>query len=145
MDSQTKDSAKAENLRQEAIRKTKKSKRLLKKIDKELSKPKSNLRKVLRWQEKSRKQLARGIKLMEKREDLIKSYKTVEENKTVHFSLEKKSEKFVKKFNTTACVYQATMEKFENLGVVKVRDVLRELETLFTEAIEQVISIRYLV
>ena len=89
MDSQTKDSAKAESLRQEAIRKTKKSKRLLKKIDKELSKPKSNLRKVLRWQEKSRKQLARGIKLMEKREDLIKSYKTVEENKTVHFRLEK--------------------------------------------------------
>ena len=118
---------------------------MLKKIDKELSKPKSNLRKVLRWQEKSRKQLARGIKLMEKREDLIKSYKTVEENKTVHFRLEKKSEKFVKKFNTTACVYQATMEKSENLGVVKVRDILRELETLFTEAIEQVISIRYLV
>lgn len=135
MDSQTKDSAKAESLRQEAIRKTKKSKRLLKKIDKELSKPKSNLRKVLRWQEKSRKQLARGIK----------SYKTVEENKTVHFRLEKKSEKFVKKFNTTACVYQATIENSENLGVVKVRDILRELETLFTEAIEQVISIRYLV
>ena len=51
----------------------------------------------------------------------------------------------MKKFNTTACVYQATMEKSENLGVVKVRDILRELETLFTEAIEQVISIRYLV
>lgn len=141
MDSQTKDSTRIERLKQQAVRKTKMSQRLLKKIEKELSKPKSDLRKVLRWQKKSTKQLVRGVKLMQKREDMINSHETSKRNKTIHFNLEKKSERFVKKFDTTACVYQAaSMEKSENTETtVKLKNIVSELDSLFNQAIEQVI------
>lgn len=139
MDSQAKNSERIERLRQQAVRKTKMSRRLLKKIDKELSKPKSNLSKVLKWQKKSFRQLARGVRLMQKREDIINLRETSERKRTIHFNLEKKSEKFVKKFDATACVYQATMEKPENTETVKLKDILDELDSLFSQAIEQVI------
>ncbi len=60
--------------------------------------------------------------------------------KTVHFKLEKVSEKFVKKFGAVSCVCRATMEKPSDENHFKVKDILNELDELFAKGIEQVIK-----
>ena len=55
--------------------------------------------------------------------------------------MEKVSEQFVKKFGATSCVFRAKMQSPENLGTVKVKDITEELNSVFTNAIEQVTCI----
>ena len=131
----------AERLRKRANRKNKIARRLLKKINRELSKPKSDLKRVLRWQTKSARLLNKGVELMTKSNDLKLQSKSRKPHK-IHFKLEKISEKFVKKFGATSCVYRATMEKPEKVDHVKVKDVTDELNSLFADAIEQVLPFK---
>ncbi len=98
-----------ERLRERAIRKNRKARRFLKKINKEIIRKSTNLRRVLLWQDKTARLLRRGFELMQKR-DVLKREKT-ETTKTVHFKLEKVPEQSVKKFGTASCVYRATMER----------------------------------
>ena len=62
------------------------------------------------------------------------------ENQTteVSFNLQKMSERYVKKFNASSCVFRASMEQNSDVGGVKVKDIMNELSSLFTDAIEQV-------
>ena len=48
------------------------------------------------------------------------------------------SEHFVRKFGATSCVFRATMDKGEKMQNVKVKDIVDEVNRLFTDAIEQV-------
>ena len=123
-----------ERLRERAIRKNKKARRILKKINREIVKKSPNLRQVLQWQDKASKLLRQGLKMMEKRSVLKQP--DSDQPKTVHFKLEKVSEKFVKKFGAVSCVYRATME--EPNDDFKVKDILDELDDLFTKSIEKV-------
>jgi sugar-specific transcriptional regulator TrmB len=125
-----------ERLRERAIRKNRKARRFLKKINKEIIKKSPNLRRVLLWQDKTARLLRRGVELMQKR-DVLKREKT-EATKTVHFKLEKVSERFVKKFGAASCVYRATMERPDDEKYFKVKDILSELEQLFDDTIEEV-------
>ena len=72
-----------ERLRERAIRKNRKARRFLKKINKEIIKKSPNLRRVLLWQDKTARLLRRGVELMQKR-DVLKQEKT-KATKTVHF------------------------------------------------------------
>ena len=122
-----------EKLRQKAIRKNKKAGRLLKKIDRELFKRKTNLSKVMAFQKKSTKLLNQALKYVNKRENLKRSG-NLETPKTVNFNVEKVSERFVKKFGATSCVYRATMARSEEDNSFR----FEELDSLFTETIDQV-------
>jgi hypothetical protein len=126
-----------EKLRQKAIRKNKKAGRLLKKIDRELSKRKTNLSKVMAFQKKSTKLLNQALKYVNKRENLKRSG-NLETPKTVNFNVEKVSERFVKKFGATSCVYRATMARSEEDNSLSLKDIFEELDNLFTETIDQV-------
>jgi hypothetical protein len=126
-----------EKLRQRAIRKNKKAGRLLKKIDRELSKRKTNLSKVMAFQKKSTKLLNQALKYVNKRENLKRSG-NLETPKTVNFNVEKVSERFVKKFGATSCVYRATMARSEEDNSLSLKDIFEELDNLFTETIDQV-------
>jgi hypothetical protein len=126
-----------EKLRQRAIRKNKKAGRLLKKIDRELSKRKTNLSKVMAFQKKSTKLLNQALKYVNKRENLKRSG-NLETPKTVNFNVEKVSERFVKKFAATSCVYRATMARSEEGNSLSLKDIFEELDNLFTETIDQV-------
>ena len=54
----------------------------------------------------------------------------------VSFNVEKVSERHVRKFGATSCVFRVTMaEKPETMNTIRVRDILEELDSLFTEAI----------
>jgi hypothetical protein len=97
-----------ERLRERAIRKNRKARRFIKKINREIVKTTPNLRQVLQWHDKVTKLLRQGVELMEKRNTL--KHPDSDRPKTVHFILEKVSEKFVKKFGAVSCVYRATME-----------------------------------
>ena len=97
-----------ERLRERAIRKNRKARRFIKKINREIVKTTPNLRQVLQWQDKATKLLRQGVELMGKRNVL--KHPDSDHPKTVHFKLEKVSEKFVKKFGAVSCVYRATME-----------------------------------
>ena len=99
-----------ERSRKQAIVKNKKAKRFLKKMTKELSKARPDLKHVLHWQKRSARILNHGVRLMEKREN-IRLSRSSHKKKTVHFNLEKVSEKFVRKFGAASCVYRATMTK----------------------------------
>jgi hypothetical protein len=46
----------------------------------------------------------------------------------------------VKKFDATSCVFQPSMNNsiHENMNNIKLRNIISELSTLFTDAIEQV-------
>ena len=44
----------------------------------------------------------------------------------------------MKKFGTTSCVFRAPMQELSNTDNVKIRDIMGELSSLFTDAIEQV-------
>ena len=44
----------------------------------------------------------------------------------------------MKKFGTTSCVFRASMQEPSNTDDVKIRDIMGELSSLFTDAIEQV-------
>jgi hypothetical protein len=46
----------------------------------------------------------------------------------------------VKKFDATSCVFRASMNDstHENMNNIKIRNIMNELSTLFTDAIEQV-------
>ncbi len=50
------------------------------------------------------------------------------------------SEKFVRKFGATSCVFRASMREPTEIATTdfNIRDILSELDTLFTDAIEQV-------
>ena len=130
-----------ERLRKQAIVKNKKAKRFLKKMTKELSKARPDLKHVLHWQKRSARLLNHGVRLMEKREN-IRLSRSSHKKKTVHFNLEKVSEKFVRKFGAASCVYRATMTKPIETDTVKVKDILKELDGLFTETIDQVYNVK---
>ena len=62
------------------------------------------------------------------------------------FHLTQVSERFVKKFGATSCMFRATMQELttENMaGTFLVKDIMKELSTLFTNAIEQVNILSY--
>ena len=127
-----------ERLRERAIRKNRKARRFIKKINREIVKTTPNLRQVLQWQDKATKLLRQGVELMGKRNVL--KHPDSDQPKTVHFKLEKVSEKFVKKFGAVSCVHRATMEKPRDENHFKVKDILNELDELFADSIEQVIK-----
>ena len=130
-----------ERLRKQAIVKNKKAKRFLKKMTKELSKARPDLKRVLQWQKRSARHLNHGARLMVKRKNIRLSRRS-HKKKTVHFNLEKVSEKFVRKFGAASCVYRATMTKPIETDTVKVKDILKELDGLFTETIDQVYNVK---
>lgn len=131
-----------DKLRLRAIRKNGIARRLLKRIDRELSKKKSDLPRVLLWQTRTTKLLNQALKYVKKRENLKRSRRSETEPeaiKPINFNLEKVSERFVMKFGATSCVFRAKMQSSENLGAVKVKDITGELNSVFNNAIEQVI------
>ena len=130
-----------ERLRKQALVKNKKAKRFLEKMTKELSKARPDLKRVLHWQKRSARLFNHGVRLMEKREN-IKLPRSSHKKKTVHFNLEKVSEKFVRKFGAASCVYRATMAKPIETDTVKVKDILKELDGVFTETIDQVYNVK---
>ncbi|XP_046862275.1 uncharacterized protein LOC124455682 [Xenia sp. Carnegie-2017] len=121
-------------LKKRAERKNAKAKRLIRKIQKELAKPISDLRKVLRWQEKTAKLLEQKFKLLKKIDERL-AYLSED---TIHFNMEKISEKHVKKFGASACVFRATMERPRDDKVYKIKDIVNELNELFANTIHQV-------
>lgn len=125
-----------DRLRERAIRKNKKARRLLKKINREIIKTTPDLKQVLYWQDKTAKCLQQGVELMKKRNELKQT--DTDRTKTVHFKLEKVSEKFVNTFGAVSCVYRATMKKQKEEKQFEVKDILTELDQLFTDSIEQV-------
>ena len=52
--------------------------------------------------------------------------------------MEKISEKHVKKFGASACVFRATMERPRDDKVYKIKDIVKELHELFANTIDQV-------
>ena len=130
-----------ERLRKQAIVKNKKAKRFLKKMTKELSKARPDLKRVLQWQKRSARLLNHGVRLMEKREN-IRLSRSFHKKKTVHFNLEKVSEKFVRKFGAASCVYRATMTKPIETDTIKVKDIQKELDGVFTKTIDQVYDVK---
>ena len=89
------------------------------------------------FQKKSTKLLNQALKYVNKRENLKRSG-NLETPKTVHFNVEKVSERFVKKFGATSCVYRATMARSEEDNSFRLKDIFEELDSLFTETIDQV-------
>ena len=130
-----------ERLRKQAIVKNKKAKRFLRKMTKELSKARPDLKHVLHWQKRSAILLNHGVRLMEKSEN-IRLSRSSHKKKTVHFNLQKVSEKFVRKFGAASCVYRATITRPIETDTVKVKDILKELDGLFTETIDQVYNVK---
>ena len=131
-----------ERLHLKAIRKNKKATRLLKKIEKEIRKKQPNMAKVLSLQKKSNRLVKQGIKYLDQREALIRPKvepeRSVETEQTVTFNVQKISERFVKKFGATSCVYRATMDHPKEGESFKVKDILTELSSLFTDTIDKV-------
>ena len=129
-----------ERLHLKAIRKNKKATRLLKKIEKEIRKKQPNMAKVLSLQKKSNRLVKQGIKYLDQREALIRP--KVEPERSVEtevsFNVQKVSERFVKKFGATSCVYRATMDHPKEGESFKVKDILTELSSLFTDTIDKV-------
>ena len=107
-------------------------------MTKELSKARPDLN-VLQWQKRSARHLNHGLRLMVKREN-IRLSRGSHKKKTVHFNLEKVSEKFVRKFGAASCVYRATMTKPIETDTIK--DILKELDGLFTKTIDQVYNVK---
>ena len=103
----------------EQFEKNRKSKTNIKKINREIIKKSPNLRQVLQWQDKASKLLCQGLKMMEKRSVLKQP--DSDQPKTVRFELKKVS------------------EKFDN-DHFKVKDILYEIDDLFTKSIEKVCS-----
>ena len=131
-----------ERLHLKAIRKNQKATRLLKKIEKEIRKKQPNMAKVLSLQKKSNRLVKQGIKYLDQREALIRPKvepeRSVETEQTVTFNVQKISERFVKKFGATSCVYRATMDHPKEGESFKVKDILTELSSLFTDTIDKV-------
>ena len=110
-------------------------------MTKELSKARPGLKHVQQWQKRSARLLNHGVRLMEKREN-IRLSRSSHKKKTVHFNLEKVSEKFVRKFGAASCVYRATMTKPIETDTIKVKDILKELDGLFTKTIDRVYNVK---
>ena len=110
-------------------------------MTKELSKARPDLKRVLQWQKRSARLLNHGVRLMEKREN-IRLSRSFHKKKTVHFNLENVSEKFVRKFGAASCVYRATMTKPIETDTIKVKDILKELDGVFTKTIHQVYNVK---
>ena len=131
-----------ERLRLKSIRKNREAHKILKKIDRELTKRRSDLTKVLLWQKKATKFLNQALNYVKKRDEIKRlGHLETEVTKSINFNIEKVSERFVKKFGATSCVFRAKMQSPENLGTVKVKDITEELNSVFTNAIEQVTCI----
>ena len=96
--------------------------------------------KVLSLQKKSNRLVKQGIKYLDQREALIRP--KVEPERSVEtevsFNVQKVSERFVKKFGATSCVYRATMDHPKEGESFKVKDILTELSSLFTDTIDKV-------
>ena len=57
---------------------------------------------------------------------------------SVNFILEKVSERFVKKYSSTSCVYRVRLEDETSLENTKVKDILNELGALFDNVVDSV-------
>ena len=123
-----------EHLHLKAIRKNKKTTRLLKKIEKGIRKKQPNMIKVLSLLVKQ------GIMYLDQREALIRPKVEPERpvETEVFFNVRKISERFVIKFGTTSCVYRATMDHPKEEVSSEVKDILTELSSLFTNVIDMV-------
>ena len=95
-----------ERLHLKAIRRNKKATKLLKKIEKGIRKKQPNMIKVLSLLVKQ------GIMYLDQREALIRPKVEPERpvETEVSFNIQKISERFVKKYGATSCVYRATMD-----------------------------------
>ena len=124
------------------IRKNKKAKNLLRKIDKETTKDKVNLPRVFVWQRKVAKLTTQALTKMRRREknerniNLKRSPES--DTNSVNFILEKVSERFVKKYSSTSCVYRVRLEDETSLENTKVKDILNELGALFDNVVDSV-------
>ena len=129
-----------ERLHLKAIRKNQKATRLLKKIEKEIRKKQPNMAKVLSPQKKSNRLSKQGIKYLDQRKALIRPKVEPERpvETEVSFNIQKISERFVKKFGATSCVYRATMDHPKEEVSSEVKDILTELFSLFTDTIDKV-------
>ena len=101
-----------ERLHLKAIRRNKKATKLLKKIEKGIRKKQPNMTKVLSLQKKSYRLVKQGIMYLDQREALIRPKVEPERpvETEVSFNVQKISERFVKKYGATSCVYRATMD-----------------------------------
>ena len=135
-----------ERLRLSAIRKNKKAKKLVRKIDKEMTKDKVNLPRVLVWQRKVAKLTTQALTKMKRREKKkrtelrninLKRSSELDTN-SVNFILEKVSERFVKKYSSTSCVYRVRLEDETSLESTKVKDILNELGAFFDNVVDSV-------
>ena len=142
MDSTKDITVRRERLRLKAVKKNGKASRLLKKIEKEMRKRQPDMTKVLSLQRKSNKLVKQGLRHLNERDALVRSKSipepVAETEQTVTFNVQKISERFVKKFGATSCVYRATMEQPKEGESFKVKDILTELSSLFTDTIDKV-------
>ena len=140
MNSSSDDAIAIERLHLKAIRKNKKATRLLKKIEKEIRKKQPNMTKVLSLQKKSNRLVKQGIKYLDQHEALIRPKVEPERpvETEVSFNVQKISERFVKKYGATSCVYRATMDHPKEGASFEVKDILTELSSLFTNVIDLV-------
>ena len=77
--------------------------------------------------------MQRGLRYIDERHSLSKPVTEVS------FNLERISERFAKKFGANSCVFRATMQTpAKNSGKFMVKNIMSELSTLFSDAIEQV-------
>lgn len=131
--------------------KQKRIKRYLKRSGKELKKNIPDLEKILRLQQKSAKLLQEIANETEKRDpgqstDNEKKKKKKKKNRkknsneqqTLTYSLEKISEKDVKKFGSTSCAYRVKVSRPDSSLKNPIKDHLFALENVFDSAIQQV-------
>ena len=97
--------------------------------------------KVLSLQKKFNRLVKQGIKYLDQCEALIRSKAEPERpvETKVTFNVQKISQRFVKKFGATSCVYRATMEHPKEGRTFGVKDILTELSSLFTDVIDKVL------
>ncbi len=104
------------------------------KVERELQREMPNMSKVLSWKRKSEKLVERGHRYL----DQIIASESPDLETEVSFKLEKISERYVKKFGASSCVYRATMERRDDLKEIKLKNIMTELSSLFDSAISQV-------
>ena len=100
--------------------------------------------KVLSLQKKSNRLVKQGIKYLDQCEALIRSKSEPERpvETEVTFNVQKISERSMKKFGATSCVYRATMEQPKEGVSFGVKDILTELSSLFTNVNDKILSPR---
>ena len=131
-----------ERLRLRAIRKNQRAGRVLKRMERKLQKRRPDLAKVIAQQKKSEGYMSQSFKYLERRQHLLQQRNTEplleSDQSEIQFNLEKVSERFIKKFGVNSCVYRAHMESPVEGKTLRVKDILTELNKLFTVVIDTV-------